>query len=227
MCGRFTLNKKAKKLAEELPDIEVDEHIEPRFNIAPNQPVATVLNDRTHKMTFTQWGLIPHWAKDPNIAFQTINARCETLLEKPSFKTPFKRKRCLIFADGYYEWRKSARRGQGEPMYFRMQNKRAFAFAGLWDEWHDKEGGLIITSTIVTTEANFLTKGIHHRMPVILNAEDYNLWLSYEDKQSKLEHLYQPYPSDEMEVYEVSTKVNSTSNDSPACIEPNGQLGLF
>jgi len=227
MCGRFTLNKKGKNLKKEFPEFEIDERIEPRFNIAPSQPIATVLNDQTNKMTFTQWGLIPHWAKDPNIAFQTFNARCETLLEKPSFKTPYKRKRCLIFADGYYEWRKSSKRGQSEPMYFCMQDRRSFAFAGLWDEWHDKEGGLIITSTIVTTEPNQLTKGIHHRMPVILRPEFYELWLSHEDKDKVLRPLFEPYASEEMEVYEVSTKVNSVSNDSPACIEPTGQLGLF
>ena len=221
MCGRFTLTVDPGQLQEAFPWVEFPEDISLRYNIAPSQPVAVVPNDGLNRVDFFNWGLIPFWAKDPKIGNRMINARAETLAEKPSFRGSFKYKRCLVLADGFYEWRKEPGTKTKTPMYLRMKNHKPFAFAGLWDNWHSSDGSEIRTFTIITTEPNTLVKEIHNRMPVILSQNVYSDWLQEgENDPSLLKSFLQPYPAEEMEAYPVSRYVNSPQNDSPECIIP-------
>ncbi len=164
-----------------------------------------------------RWGLIPSWAKDPSIGNKMINARAETVSEKPSFRSAFKKRRCLIVADGFYEWQKTD--GGKQPFHIKMNDSSPFAFAGLWETW-DKDGEAIRSCSIITTDANDLMNEIHHRMPVILHPEDYGVWIDsgFEEKEALME-LLKPYPSDEMEAYAVSRRVNKPSNNEPSVLE--------
>jgi len=224
MCGRFSLAKDALELAEALPDFDWDDMIQPRYNVAPSQPLVTVLNDDSLTSTFTLWGLIPYWAKDPT-KFRFINARCETIASKPSWKGPFRRKRCLIPADGYFEWRSKKGRGEKQALYVKYKDHRPFMMAGLYDEWHDADGGLYVTSTIVTTIPNEVAVKAHHRMPVILSNEACKTWLDRGiDDEKTLKRILQPCSADEMEMIEVSSRVNRPIHDDLACIEPEPTL---
>lgn len=219
MCGRFTLTVDPGQLQEAFPWVEFPEDIARRYNIAPSQPVAVVPNDGQNRVDFFNWGLIPFWAKDPKIGNRMINARAETIAEKPSFRGSFKYKRCLVLADGFYEWRKEPGTKSKTPMYLHMKNKMPFAFAGLWDNWLSDDGSEIRTFTIITTEPNTLIKEIHNRMPVILLRSTYRDWLKEgENEPELLKSFLRPYPSEEMEAYPVSKQVNSPQNDSPECI---------
>ena len=221
MCGRFTLTVDPGQLQEAFPWAEIPEGIPLRYNIAPSQPAAVLPNDGLNRVDFYNWGLIPFWAKDPKIGNRLINARAETLAEKPSFRGSFKYKRCLVLADGFYEWRKEPGTKTKTPMYLRMKNKKPFAFAGLWDTWHSSDGSEIRTFTIITTEPNILVEEIHNRMPVILPKIAYSDWLQEgENDLSLLKSFLHPYPAEEMEAYPVSRYVNSPQNDSPECIIP-------
>jgi putative SOS response-associated peptidase YedK len=221
MCGRFTLTVDPGQLQENFPWAEMPEGIPLRYNIAPSQPAAVVPNDGLNRVDFFNWGLIPFWAKDPKIGNRMINARAETLAEKPSFRGSFKYKRCLVLADGFYEWRKEPGTKTKTPMYLRMKNKKPFVFAGLWDNWHSSDGSEIRTFTIITTEPNTLVEEIHNRMPVILPQIAYSDWLQEgENDPSLLKSYLHPYPAEEMEAYPVSRYVNSPKNDSPECIIP-------
>jgi len=203
------------------PWLKVPEIISPRYNIAPSQPIAVVPNTGENKLDFFIWGLIPSWAKDPKIGNRLINARCETLAEKPSFRNAYKRRRCLIFADGFYEWVKQPGQNVKSPFYIQLESKEPFAFAGLWETWYSPDGSELKTATIITTEPNELVSRIHGRMPVILSKEDYQLWLDPGEKSKEdLGHLLKPYPSEEMIQFPVSRIVNSPAYDSPECIEP-------
>lgn len=191
----------------------------PRYNIAPTQEAAVVRRSGdARSLSLLRWGLVPFWAKDPGIGNRMINARSETVGEKPSFRTSFRRKRCLVAASGFYEWQRTE--GRKQPWHFRMRGGGPFAMAGLWDSW-DKGEGLLETFTILTTEPNELVARAHQRMPVVLRPADHRLWLdpSVEDTE-RLGELLVPYPADEMEGFPVSTLVNSPANDSPSCIEP-------
>ena len=226
MCGRFTLTNIEKitrflgKLGVKLPA-----GLQPRYNIAPSQAILTILNERTPTTTFTQWGLIPPWAKDPKMGQKLINARYETIHEKPSFKTPLKRKRCLIPADGFYEWKKIRGLRQKCPIYIHLNDQEPFAFAGLWEEWHDGSGSELTTSTIITTSSNDLMRPFHHRMPVILQKEALARWIDQDfDKVEELRKLLTPYPSAAMSCHPVSALVNSPRNEKALCIEPEREL---
>ncbi|MCA9916322.1 MAG: SOS response-associated peptidase, partial [Anaerolineales bacterium] len=186
------------------------------------QPVAAIRLDKEGERDFTffHWGLIPSWAKDPTIGSRMINARSETVTEKPSFRTAFKRRRCLIPADGFYEWQKL---GSGkQPMFIRPAEgeERPFALAGLWEFWSDPDGGTIQSCTILTTSPNELMAPIHNRMPVIIEPEDFDLWLNPEPDPEQGLHLLRPYPAEKMAAYPVSTVVNNPRNDVPDCIQP-------
>jgi len=219
MCGRFTLTVDPGQLQEAFPWVDIPDGIHRRYNIAPTQPVAVVPNDGLNRLDFFNWGLIPFWAKDPKIGNRMINARSETIAEKPSFRGSFKYKRCLVLADGFYEWRKDPGMKSKTPIYIRMKNKKPFAFAGLWDDWHSKDGSEIKTCTIITTEPNSLTEPIHNRMPVILPPNTHQEWLKQGDNDpSLLQSFLQPYPAEEMEAFAVSKQVNSPQNDYPECI---------
>lgn len=219
MCGRYTLTSNTQKLAEAFAQFEVPANLPPRYNVAPSQPVAVVANNGQHKVEFFQWGLIPSWAKDPKIGNQMINARAETLAEKASFKNAYKRRRCLILADGFYEWKKEDDKTK-IPMYIRLASGEPFAFAGLWEMWQTAED-FILSCTIITTAPNELTAQIHNRMPVILPHEVYERWLDPAERSpDDLNGLLKPYPAELMTAYPVAKLVNSPKNDSPDLIEP-------
>ena len=222
MCGRFTLTVDADSIQTYFPWLDdVPNQIVPRYNIAPTQPIAAIPNDKPNKVDHFLWGLIPFWAKDPSIASRMINARGETLAEKASFKNAYKRRRCLILADGFYEWAKVSGQSAKQPYYFRLEDGTPFAFAGLWEEWQSPEGSQIKSATIITTEPNPLLAKVHNRMPVILHPKDYKLWLSPKETPAKdLQHLLTAYPAEEMVAIPVSTRVNSPANEGPENIIP-------
>jgi putative SOS response-associated peptidase YedK len=218
MCGRYTLRTPIDVLAEGFEIQEYPSSITPNYNVAPTQEVAAVVEeDEMRKLEMFHWGLIPSWAKDPSIGNKMINARAETVSEKPSFRSAFKKRRCLILADGFYEWQKTDDGKQ--PYHIKMQDDSPFAFAGLWEIWKDEEE--IRSCTIITTAANDLMDEIHHRMPVILPPDDYDMWLDPDfDEKEPLTSLLKPYSSDKMEAYIVSRRVNKPSNNEPSVVEP-------
>ncbi|KJH70702.1 SOS response-associated peptidase [Aliterella atlantica] len=219
MCGRFTLSQPTDAIAStfNLPEIP---SLEPRYNIAPTQSIPAILltpERGERQLQMLHWGLIPTWAKDASISAKLINARSETASEKPSFKSALRRRRCLIIADGFYEWQRQD--GKKQPYYFRLESGQPFAFAGLWENWRSPDGEAIASCTILTTEANDLLRPIHDRMPVILDAKDYDTWLDLEIQQPELvQPLLHPYPANSMHSYAVSTKVNNPKNNTPECI---------
>jgi putative SOS response-associated peptidase YedK len=218
MCGRYTLRTPVDSLVETFEIEEYPSSVTPNYNIAPTQEVAAVVEENEkRKLEMLRWGLIPSWAKDPAIGNKMINARAETVAEKPSFRSAFKNRRCLIIADGFYEWRKTDNGKQ--PYHIKMEDGSPFAFAGLWETWKDDEE--IRSCTIITTGANDLMEEIHHRMPVILHPEDSALWLDPDfDEKEPLTTLLKPYPADAMEAYPVSRRVNKPSNNEPSVLEP-------
>jgi putative SOS response-associated peptidase YedK len=220
MCGRFTLTVDPSDL-EAFADFEFPKKFAPRFNIAPTQPVLAIPNDAKNKADFFVWGLIPSWSKDPSIGSKLINARGETIAEKPSFRGSLKYKRCLILADGFYEWKANQNQKTKTPYFIHMKNREPFAFAGLWDEWNSPDGGSIRTCTIITTEPNELMSSLHNRMPVILNQKDYDKWLDPTPQSSgDLLPLIQPFSTSKMAAHAVSTLVNKPSNDVAECVVP-------
>lgn len=226
MCGRFTLRAPASVIAEQFSLFEVAPFVA-RFNIAPTQP-APVIRRRTaagegdRELVWLRWGLVPGWARDPAIGGRLINARAETAAEKPAFRTAFRRRRCLVAADGFYEWQHVGRAKQ--PYFIHLRDDRPLAFAGLWDTWEGPDHSALETCTLLTTEPNDLIRPIHDRMPVILRPEAYAHWLdpATEDPQM-LRPLLTAYPSDQMEAYPVDSFVNSPSHDTPRCIERSGE----
>lgn len=222
MCGRYSLTVDAISIQKIFPWLELpSEKFSPRYNIAPSQPIAVVPNDGRNQLDFFIWGLIPSWAKDPKIGSRMINARGETLGEKPSFRSAFKRRRCLILADGFFEWVKMPGEKTKTPHYIQMKSQETFAFAGLWETWWAPDGSEVKTSTIITTEPNPMLSNIHNRMPVILPKESHQLWLSQGEKSvSELQHLLTAYPEEEMIHYPVSKIVNSPYNDVLDCVLP-------
>ena len=217
MCGRFIFTDPSK-IKRLMPDADIDQlriEFAPNYNIAPSQNIPAVLNDGSNKVRLIRWGLIPSWAKDISIGYRMINARAETLTEKPAFKRLIKEKRCLIFAEGFYEWEKQGKTKQ--PYFIHMKDSQAFAFAGLWDIW-EKEENAVISGTIITTVANSLVAGIHERMPVILPANSYDLWLGHD--RGDVMNFLKPYPAEEMEAYPVSTLAGSPAGNSPEFIKP-------
>ena len=221
MCGRFTLIAEPDKLSKVFNVSSISNcQLEPRYNIAPTQMAIAVLYNSENQQREHQslrWGLIPSWAKDSRMGAKLINARAETLAEKPSFRSAFKRRRCLVLADGFYEWQHLATKKQ--PYYFHLQDKQPFAFAGLWERWQSPDNEKIISCTIITTDANELLQPIHNRMPVILRQKDYEKWLDPQLQETELlQELLHPYPAEKMSAYAVSTKVNSPKHTSPECI---------
>lgn len=221
MCGRFALTASPEEIAQQF-DLNTVSSLAPRFNIAPSQPVAAVrLNRDTGQREFVHfhWGLIPGWAKDPSIGYKMINARSETVAEKPSFRNALKYRRCLVPVSGFYEWQKV---GKGkQPHFIHLTEQTLFAVAGLWEHWQSADGSEIESCTLLTTAANEMMRPLHDRMPVILHPDDYALWLDpQETKPDQLLPLFRPFPSEQMTAYPVSTIVNSPFNEIPACIEP-------
>jgi putative SOS response-associated peptidase YedK len=221
MCGRYTLVNLAH-LTDLFPWItETPEQIVPRYNIAPSQPILAVANDRPDRYDHFLWGLIPSWAKDPKIGMQMINARAETLREKNSFKNAYRRRRCLIPADGFYEWKLERDGKTKQPMYVRMKGGAAFALAGLWETWADDAGNEVRSATIITTKPNELMATMHDRMPVILDSKDHPRWLDRaEHAAGDLDDLLVPFAGEKMEAYPVSRQVNSPRNEGAELIKP-------
>jgi len=227
MCGRFTLTKK-QKLIEERFEAEAEAVIKEIFNAAPTRPLPVVANNKPDRIQHFRWGLIPQWAKDAKIGSKMINARAETLHEKPAYKKLLSRKRCLVIADGFYEWKKTSSGPQ--PYRITLKNEALFSFAGLWDEWVSGDGEVIDSFSIITTEANDLMKKIHDRMPVILKKEDEKKWLDAGLSADDAKVLLQPYEPIEMKAYPVSKAVNAAGNNSPDLIlpvEPEKDTTLF
>ena len=225
MCGRFTMTIDPSHLQEAFPWADIPDDLPPRYNIAPSQPVAVIPNTGDNVLSMYKWGLIPSWSKDPAIGDRMINARAETLSEKPSFRNAFRRRRCLILADGFYEWKQIPGMKTKQPVYLRLNPYRPFAFAGLWEIWNAPDGSEVRSCTIITTQPNSLIEPIHNRMPVILPPEVYSQWLAPEDRQpAQLNQLLVPYPSSEMVAFPVSRLVNSPQTDTAELIKPVGEL---
>lgn len=197
----------------EIPDFA------PRYNIAPSQsvPVIRQLHENSlRQLDMLRWGLVPHWAKDLKIGYKMINARAETITDKPAFRAPFKRQRCLVAASGFFEWQHA---GNAKlPFYIHLKDDRLIGFAGLWESWHGPQGATIESCAIITTGANKLVRGIHDRMPIIIRPDQYDTWLAQSSGQNTLLQLLNPYPAEEMVAYRVSSKVNSPKNDTPDCL---------
>lgn len=221
MCGRYTLIKLAD-LTDLFPWVAPPpSQAVSRYNIAPSQPILAVTNDQPDRYTHLLWGLVPAWAKDPTIGNRMINARAESIAAKPAFKNAFKRRRCLIPADGFYEWRAQPGGRGKQPMYITRVDGRLFAFAGIWEHWIDNKGNELRTAAVITTDANEMMAPIHDRMPVILQPESFPQWLSDGDADpDDLLPLLRPYPADQLVARPVSHLVNSPHNDTPECIAP-------
>lgn len=220
MCGRFTLTLDPGEL-QELLDLGPFVHIvQPRYNIAPSQPVPIVKEPETRAVELYMWGLVPFWADDPNIGYRMINARSETVHEKPSFRAAFKYRRCLILADGFFEWHAEEKGAPKTPYLFKLKNDHPFTFGGLYEHWQSPEGGELHTCTILTCQTNELVAQYHNRMPVMLGEHARWTWLDPQAEPSKLKDLLVPYPADEMKCFPVSREVNSPKNDRPEILEP-------
>jgi putative SOS response-associated peptidase YedK len=221
MCGRFTLTVDPYHLQQAFPWAVIPNDFPPRYNIAPSQKVAVIPNTGDNVLSMYRWGLIPSWSKDPSIGDRMINARAESLAVKPSFRNAYRRRRCLILSDGFYEWKQVPDSKTKQPFYIRMKDGLAFAFAGLWEIWVSPDGSEIRSCTIITAQPNELVATIHNRMPVILAAEAYDLWLAPGDKPAdQLEKFLVPYPENEMHAFPVSRMVNSPQADAPELIKP-------
>ena len=222
MCGRYRLSRR-KQIVEEYFDCGSDEpDWNPRYNIAPTQPVPVIRQnpkEPVRELSLMRWGLVPSWSKDPSAAAQMINARAETAATKPAFRNPLKFRRCLFPADGFYEWSRTAKTKQ--PFCFEVNNGQLFAFAGLWDGWKDSSAKWVKTCSILTTTPNAVTSRIHDRMPVILDPDNYDLWLDPGMQNvAAISELLKPYDARLMRCYPVSSRVNHVENDDEECSAP-------
>jgi putative SOS response-associated peptidase YedK len=225
MCGRFSLYADYRAILErfDIEEVSIGESdYSPSYNIAPSQQVIAIVNDGTkNRLGLLRWGLIPPWAKDEKIGSKMINARAETVAEKPSFRNAFKKKRCLVVADSFYEWRRTDE--SKTPMRIKMKSGEPFAFAGLWETWKSPDGKTVNTCSILTTKPNDLMATIHDRMPVVLSKEAEKIWLDPNVQDPEvLGELLKPFDAKEMEAYEVSAAVNSPKNNGPELIEKVG-----
>jgi putative SOS response-associated peptidase YedK len=219
MCGRFVMVSDLSVIKDAFDVVEFSGNLKPSYNIAPGSSVVAVIHETKKRLIPLKWGLIPSWAKDPSIGNRLINARAETVAEKPSFRSAFKRRRCLIVANGYYEWKKT---GKGKaPFYIHLKSDRPFGFAGLYDTWTSPESNMTDTCAIITTGPNELVRPVHNRMPAIVPKDQESLWLdpAVVDERQILPIL-KPFVNEDMEAYEVSTLVNFPGNNSPECLRP-------
>lgn len=218
MCGRFTLSTPGEALARVFHLAEAP-LFSPRYNLAPSQMAGVVrLQNAQREWALLRWGLIPSWATDPKIAYNLINARSETASAKPSFRDAFRKRRCLVAADGFFEWRKEGKAKQ--PFLIRRADQQPFAFAGLWERWQPPKGDPLETFTILTTSANTQLASLHDRMPVILDTGDHAAWLDPEQPIDRLQALMRPLPDDVLSLVPVSSRVNSPKFDDPDCVKP-------
>ena len=222
MCGRYRLSRKKQIIEEYFDCVSGEEDWSPRYNIAPTQPIPVIRQNpknNVRELSLMRWGLIPHWAKEPSIAASTINAKSETAATKPAFRDPLKFRRCLIPADGFYEWKRTATSKQ--PYCFEVGEGELFAFAGLWDGWKDSTGQWRKTCSILTTTPNAVTATVHDRMPVILHRDSYALWLDPGMQNgATISEFLKPYDAGSMRSYSVSTRINHVANDDEECSRP-------
>jgi putative SOS response-associated peptidase YedK len=222
MCGRYRLSRRKQIIEEHFDSISSDVDWSPRYNIAPTQAVPVIRQhpkEPVRQLSLMRWGLVPHWAKDASNAGSAINARSETAATKPAFRDPLKLRRCLIPADGFYEWAKTAKSKQ--PYCFEVREGELFAFAGLWDGWKSADGQWIKTCSILTTTPNAVTSAIHDRMPVILDPDSYDLWLDPGMQNvAAVSELLKPYDGHYMRCYPVGTRINHVANDDEECSRP-------
>jgi putative SOS response-associated peptidase YedK len=218
MCGRYTLRSPAADVARAF-QVDATPSLFPRYNIAPTQSVPIVRKAAAREMVLARWGLVPSWASDLSIGYKLINARSETAASKPSFRSAFRQRRCLIVVDGFFEWQKQGKHKQ--PYHIWLKDDGPFAFAGLWERWQEPGGEPVESFTIVTTEANGLMKPLHDRMPVILAPWDYDRWIDPQSREvDELQALLVPCPDEWLTATPVSTYVNSPKNEGPKCLEP-------
>jgi len=221
MCGRYRLSRR-KQLIQEYFDTTDEVDWEPRYNIAPSQNVPIIRQNRAkpeRRFSLARWGLIPYWAMDQSIGYKLINARSETVTDKPAFREAFESRRCLIPADGFYDWKRVGTAKQ--PFHFGLQDDSLFAFAGLWDRWKDASGQAVESCSILTTSPSALLADVHDRMPVILNPDHYDLWLDPGFRRvDALKDMLNPFDATLMRRYAVSTRVNNVTNDDGECSEP-------
>lgn len=221
MCGRFVRKSSLTEITDEFDIGEIQWAWEPSYNVAPGQNVAVIIRNGMNQLIACRWGLIPWWAKDETIGYKMINARAETLAEKRTFAKPFKTQRCLIIADGFYEWQKHEGSTKKTPIYVHLRSGKPFGFAGIYDRWKSKDDKRIISCSIITTEPNVLLKPVHNRMPVIIEPADRDQWLDKDVQDTeRLAKLLRSYRAEAMEAYEVSSMVNSPKNDRPELIAP-------
>jgi putative SOS response-associated peptidase YedK len=226
MCGRFVRKSTLTEIKDEFDIGEIQWAWEPSYNVAPGQEIAAVVKNGENKLVSFRWGLIPFWAKDEEVGYKMINARSETIAEKRTFAQLLKKRRCLIVADGFYEWQKSEDKKIKIPMYITLRSGRPFGFAGLFDIWKSRDGKVVQSCTIITTKPNELLAPIHNRMPVIIPAGARALWLDRSIEESRqLLSLLDPYPAHDMLAYEVSRQVNSPKNNSSDLLRPLQQHG--
>jgi putative SOS response-associated peptidase YedK len=219
MCGRFTIMVDAEDLQEQMQLGSMPVDWRPRYNVAPTQPVAVVSDAGTRQVEWMRWGLVPSWAKDMEIGSRLINARSETVMEKPSFRSAFAHRRCFLLADGFYEWQHlEGKKGAATPFHFHLKDRKPFGLAGLWETWRSPEGNTLRTCTILTTQANNLVAPVHDRMPVILSGADLWRWIL---PASPAEHLamLRPFSEEGMERVTVSPLVNRPNYDLPDCAQ--------
>lgn len=214
MCGRFQLSVKGKEISERFNTEVFDEHYKPRYNCAPTQQLLVITNNEPHKLNFFHWGLIPHWSTDKSKAVGMINSRAESIASKPAFRDAFQRRRCLVPANGFFEWKTGKVK---LPYRFYLKDESLFAMAGIWESWTAPDGQVLHSFSIVTTSANELMNDIHHRMPVILRQKDEEKWLGTSDPM-QLEDMLKPLPAQWMARYPVSTKINYAGNDDASLI---------
>ncbi len=216
MCGRYSLVP-TESIAARFDVQQAQLTLAPRYNVAPSQSMPVVVRNSPNRLVEMQWGLIPSWSKEPRAQFSTINARAETITKSPVFRGPFKSRRCLVPASGFYEWRKT---DQGkQPYCIRLKDEELFAFAGLYDVWHDAEGNELSSYTVITTTPNDLVAPIHNRMPVILRQEDEDIWLDKDADSARLLELLVAYPAERMDAYPVSRAVNSPANEGAELLQ--------
>jgi putative SOS response-associated peptidase YedK len=223
MCGRFTVKVKPEEIEKEFAAVTEKSGLlaKPRFNVAPSQLIAAVRQFEENRLVSgLKWGLVPSWAKEESIGNRMINARAESLTEKPSFRNAFRSRRCIIPASGFYEWKRLGEKEGKQPFYFYLTDKPVFGFAGLWETWKSETGDELESCTIITTEANAVLEPVHDRMPVIIKPADYEEWLDPKEMDTeRLQQFLVPYPAEEMSSHAVSRQVNSPAFDSAELIE--------